>query len=244
MKKMNFAVIFIVALLALILSGAFYIHLANTLTIPPKAKISIEVVYAYVGQPTANSEAGLDYTNSQTNQAYELSSYIFVLKVTNNGAQMISLTQFRVYLAQQITENQIGLNDSYGNPAPGGLGGPSFEIKNTIISDTRTGLQSSGFSNYLDAGKSRLIALTGIVSLDSFSLQYLHEDTLSIWGSVTGQTGYASGQSAWSDQSTSANDVRQVALQEVGGDYLYNALLSQNQTLTINGLDTTVNSKN
>lgn len=244
MKKMNIAIIFVVVLVALILSGAFYIHLANTFAIPPKANISVEAVYAYVGHPTANNVAGLDYTNSQTNQAYTLSSYIFVLKVTNNGAQMISLTQFRVYLAQQITENQIGLNDSNGNPAPGGLGGPSFEIKNTIISDTRTGMQSGGFSNYLDAGKSRLIALTGMVSLDSFSLKYLQNGSLSIWGSAIGQTGYASGQSAWSAQSESANDVRQVVLQDLSGDYLYNALLGQNQTLTINGLDATVNANN
>ncbi len=241
MKKMNIAVIFVVVLLALILSGAFSIHLANTLSTPLKANISNEVVYAYVGHPTANNVAGLDYTNSQTNQAYTLSSYIFILKVTNNGAQMVSLTEFRVYLAQHITENQIGLNDSKGNPAPGALGGPSFEIENTIISDTRAGLQGGGFSNYLDAGKSRLIALTGIVSLDSFSQRYLQNGSMSIWGSVTGQTGYASGQSVWSAQSASANDVRQVALQDVGGDYLYNALLGQNQTLTIDGLDATVN---
>jgi len=244
MKKMNIAVVFVVVLLALILSSAFYIHLANSIATLPKANISIEVVYAYVGYPTANKVAGLDNTNSQTNQAYTLSSYIFILKVTNNGAQMVSLTEFRAYLAQHITENQIGLNDSNGNPAPGALGGPAFEITNTIISDTQTSLQSSGFSNYLDAGKSRLIALTGMVSLDSFSQQYLQSGSLSIWGSVTGQTGYASAQSAWSAQSVSENDVRQVKFQDVGGDYIYNALLGQNQTLIIDGLDAIVNSSN
>jgi hypothetical protein len=243
MKKMHIAVIMVVVLLALVLSGAFYTHL-NTFSTPPKANISIEVVYAYVGHPNANNIAGLDYTTAQSNQAYTLSSYIFILKVTNNGAQMVSLTEFRVYLAQHITENQIGLNDSNGNPAPGALGGPSFEIRNTIISDTRTGVQSSGFSNYLDAGQSRLIALTGMVSSGSFSQQYLQNGSLSIWGSVTGQTGYASGQSLWSAQSESANDVRQITLQEMGGDYLYNKLLEQNQTLIINGLDATVNSDN
>lgn len=244
MKRMIIAIISGVVLLSLVLSGAFYINMANTYSAPPKADISTEVVYAYVGHPTANAMAGLDYNNSKINPAYALSSYIFILKITNNGNQMVSLTQFRAYLAQHITENQIGLNDTNGNPAHGALGGPSFEITNTIISDTRTGLQSGRFSNYLDAGKSRLIALTGIVSLDSFSQRYLQNGSLSIWGSVTGQTGYASGQSATSGESESANDVRQITLQNVGGDYLYNVLLGRNQTLLIEGLDAKVNSNN
>ena len=104
---------------------------------------------------------------------------------------MVSTTQFRAYIAEQITENKIGLNDTNGNPASGGLGGPSFEIRNTIISDQRAGFQSAGFSNYLDAGKSRLIALTGMVSLNKFAEQRLENLTVSVWGSVNAQNGYA-----------------------------------------------------
>jgi hypothetical protein len=92
----------------------------------------------------------------------------------------------------------------------------------------------------LEAGTPQLIALTGVVSLNQFSEQRLENLTVSVWGSVTAQTGYASGQSAWTSQSQTANDVKQIVFEHMGGDYIYNRLLEQNQTLVINGLDATV----
>lgn len=155
---------------------------------------------------------------------------------------MVSMTEFRAVLAQRITENKIGFNDSNGNPAPGGLGGPSFEISNSMVTDQRASMATAGFSNYLDAKSSRLIALTGVISLNKFDQQHLQSGHLSVWGSVTAQTGYASGQSVWGPDSQSANDVEQVTFKQIGNDYLYNVLLSTNQTLIIDGLDVTVES--
>ena len=238
--KVKYLIIFAVGLSAVLLTGALYTYWTNART-PPKANIDAKVVYAYIGHPTVNAiTAGFNYNTSQTSSNYNLASYVIILKATNNGAEMVSMTQFRAYIAQQITERAIGLNDSNGNPAPGSLGGPSFEISNTIISDSRTGLQTGGFSNYLDAETSRLIALTGVVSLNQFSEQILENLTVSVWGSVTAQTGYASGQSAWAPQSQTANDVEQIVFQRTGDDYLYNRLLGQNQTLVIDGLDAIV----
>jgi hypothetical protein len=231
-------IVSVIVLLSIVLAstGYSYWHSATAL---PKADLSIQVVYVYLTHSTANSEGGFNY-DTLKGEGYNLTSYVIILKVSNNGAQMVSMTPFRAVLAQHITENKIGFNDSNGNPAPGGLGGPSFEISNPMVTDDRAGMASAGFSNYLDAKSSKLIALTGVVSLNKFDQQYLQSGHLSVWVSVTAQTGYASGQSVWGPDSQSANDVEQVTLRQIGNDYLYNVLLSTNQTLIIDGLDATV----
>jgi hypothetical protein len=241
MKAKYLAVIVtVVVLCSVVVADIGYSHWCSVETLP-KANIEVKVVYAYLARPTVNSNAaGLTYDASPKGEGYNLTSYIVILKVTNDGDQMVSMTQFRAVVAEHITENAIGFNDTNGNPAPGGLGGPSFEISNALITDQRMATQSAGFSNYLDAGKSRLIALTGMITLDKFDQQNLRTGTLSVWGATIAQTGYASGETAWTSNSQSANDVEQVTFQQVGGDYLYNALLGTNQTLVINGLDATV----
>jgi hypothetical protein len=218
----------------------------RSLAVLPKADIDVKVVYVYLAHPNVNSvAAGFNYDASTNEEGYNLTgdnltSYIVILKVTNNGDQMVSMTQFKAVVAQHITENAIGLNDTNGNPAPGGLGGPSFEISNPLITDLRAPSPSSGFSNYLDAGKSKLIALTGIVTLDKFAQKSLQNGALSVWGSTVAQTGYSDEKTLWGPSSQSANDVEQITLQNVDGNYLYNQLLAANQTLVINGLDATV----
>ena len=236
--KFIILIVLAVGLSAILLTSAFYIYWNNILP-EPKPNINVKIAYIYIGHPTINTNsAGFNYNISRSSSEYNLASYVIILKVTNNGDKMVSMTGFRGYIAEQITKNEIGLNDSNGNPAQGSLGGPSFEISNTIISDARTGLQTSGFSNILDAGQSRLISLTGMVSLSKFSEKHLENPTVSIWGTVTAQIGYANGQSA--PQSQMAYDLKLIAFQHNESDYLYNQLLGQNQTLVIDGLDAKV----
>lgn len=236
--KFVFLIFLAVGLSAILLTSAFYIYWNNVLP-EPKPNVHVKIAYIYIGHPTINTNsAGFNYNISRSSSEYNLASYVIILKVTNNGDKMVSMTGFRGYIAEQITKNEIGLNDSNGNPAQGSLGGPSFEISNTIISDARTGLQTSGFSNILDAGQSRLISLTGMVSLSKFSEKHLENPTVSIWGTVTAQTGYANGQSE--SQSQMAYDLKLITFQHNESDYLYNQLLGQNQTLVIDGLDAKV----
>ena len=215
--KPKFVILIVLAigLSAILLTSAFYIYWNNVLP-EPKANIDVKIAYIYIGHQTVNTNsAGFNYNISRSSSEYNLASYVIILKVTNNGAKMVSMTGFKGYIAEQITKNEIGLNDSKGNPAPGSLGGPSFEISNIIISDARTGLQTSGFSNYLDVGKSRLISLTGMVSLSNFSEQRLENPAVSVWGTVTAQTGYASGQSARTSRSQMAYDLKLIAFQHI-----------------------------
>ena len=233
-------------LCSVVVAGTFYAYWMGVNS-SPKANIEVKVVYVYIGHQNVTDTEGLTYSTSPTNQDYNhynLDSYVIILKVTNNGAQMISMTEFRAWVAQQITENKVGLTDTKGNPAPGGLGGPSFGISNAVIDDERAGLSTPDFSNYLDAGSSRLIALTGVISIQSYMGQFLQNGTAYIMGSVTAQTGYASGLNVLTPQSQSADDIEKITFQTMGnGDYLYNNLLFSGQSLIINQLDAEVNSK-
>ena len=154
---------------------------------------------------------------------------------------MASLTNFKVYVAPKITVNSVGFNQSNGQPAPNGLGGPSTEIENALISDQRAALPSgNSLSYYVDAGESRLVALTGMTSFSKFSEQYLENEMLYVYGSATAQPGYSDGQTAWTPQSQMAYDLKHVPFQNVEGDFVFNTLLGKNQTLLINGLDVNV----
>ncbi len=240
-------IIFAVVLSSLILSVAFYsYYLSNIVETQPKADISVKLVYAYIGHPTVNNKIeGLYYNNTQTksDMNYNLASYVIVLRVTNNAEanrhqQFVSITQIRVAVAPLIVEYKQFLNDSNGQPAPGGLGGPAYGISNAVISEDRKALQGevAGWSDYLDAGSSTLVALTGMTTTDKFSQQYIQNGTLYVWSHIIAQPGYPDAKSIITPQDQSANDLEQVKFQNIGGDYLFNDLLAQNQTLVIDGL--------
>jgi hypothetical protein len=234
-----------------ILTGSFYSYWINIKT-PPKTNIGVKVVYAYIGHPTINSNiAGLYYNSTQTksDMNYNLTSYVIILRLTNNGEatshqQFVSITQIRVDVAPLIVEYKQFLNDSNGQAAHGGLGGSAYEISNAIISDERKALQDeAGWNDYLDAGSSTIVAITGITTTDKFSQQYLQNGTLYIWANIIAQPGYPDAKSIYTPQDQSANDLEQVKFQNIGGDYLFNDLLVQNQTLVINGLNAEVSQK-
>jgi hypothetical protein len=233
-------IVCVAVLVTLLLIGGF-----STFCKPeasPKAEVGVQVVYAYIGHPTVDSNVtGLDYDVSANVNGNTLASYVVVLRATNLGAEMFTMTDFHVYVAPQITYNAIGFNDSNGNPAKGSLGSSSIEISNALLSEERAAVPSGRtLSYYLESGDSKLIAITGLASFDRFMEQNLQNGTLYVYGSVVAQTGYADGHTTWSSQSQTGYALRQVTFENVGGDYLYNALLGENQTLIINGLTATV----
>ncbi|MGA3061056.1 MAG: hypothetical protein ABSD92_11910 [Candidatus Bathyarchaeia archaeon] len=144
MKRQDLIIVILVVILAsAIFSGTMYYW--STVHTPTKADIGVKVVYVYIGNPDVSNLVGSSFNATQPTQGNSLDAYVIIMQVTNLGSQMVSMTEFRAFVAQQITENKIGLNDSQGNPAPGGLGGPSFAISNQIIDDERVGLPTPDF---------------------------------------------------------------------------------------------------
>lgn len=239
MKKKYLISVLFVALLVFSIAGirAYYNNDKASLT---KADITVKIAYAYIGHQTLNNDVtGLNYEVNGKNASNSLVSYIVVLKITNQATEMASLTDFRVYVAPEIVYNSVGFNQSNGQPAPGGLGSPSLEIRDALISDVR--VQSyGGYSNYLSADQSRLIALTGVISLDKFSEEDLQNGTLYIYGAATAHAGYADWQTAKAAEGQIAHDLQHVTFTNVNGDYLFNNLLDKNEILLIDGLDARV----
>jgi hypothetical protein len=236
-------IVLVVVFVSVILVGSFAAcwYGAN---MSPKPNFDVKVVYAYIGHSQINNETGLNsdlcLTGQSYNmlQSYNLDSYIIILKVTNNGAQTLKLSESKVFVAENIVENEIGFNDTNGNPAPDGLGEPLVVVHNSVVSDERSGLGSNPvLSPYLDAGESRLLAFTGLISIGKLDGQYLQNGTAYLMGSLIAQN-YGDNKAT---QSGFASDIEHVTFQDLGnGEYLYNNLLGPGQTLIINQLDAQV----
>jgi hypothetical protein len=232
--KIVVTIILAAILSAIVLVGAVSSYLTET-TVVPKADIAVEVVYAYIGQPSVNSNTtGLYYNVTKASTDYSLSSYIVVLKVTNNAAESAKITDFRVFVAPNIKVFDAFFTQSNGSPVPGPMGLPALEVNNALISDQRAGESSGAWANVWQPGSTRLVAISGMTSFNKFEEQYLQNGTLYIYGNASGEPAYTSG------KSDGVYDLKHVTFQSVGDGFLYNDLLSKNQSLLIDGLDARV----
>lgn len=194
--------------------------------------MSVDVSYVFIGQmENKENVTGLNYSYSKTDSNSMLVSYIIILKIANNAPDAARVTNFRAYLAPQITVHDAFFTQPNGSPVPGPMGQPAVEVQNALITEARDGQVTGGWSNTWWSYTVRLVAITGITTLNNFDQQYLQNRTLDVYAGVNAEPAYTKG------KSDNAYDYKRITFTYVDGNYLYNALLEENQTLVIDGLD-------
>lgn len=208
--------------LALLLGLAFSIPLLVS-DLKPRIAIdlTVDVKYAYFGdQPFTQNISGL-WRNSSNSQEYQehLISYIIILNITNNSDQTAYISEFTAAAGPEIlVENGI------------------TSLHNPIVYDVRAIKYLPAWNEYWSPNSSRLIALTGTVSVHQYSYQALYSGTLTLYG-------YVEGRAYDSDMYSHTFGLKQVQLQMFGHEFLYNALISGNQLLQItNSFDVSIQS--
>ena len=212
--------------LALILGLAFSVPLLVS-NLKPRTSIEliVDVKYAYFGdQLFGQNISGLWRNTSNLQDGYiyygqHLISYIIVLNVTNHSDKLAYVDELEAAAAPEII-----------------VGNSSTEIANAIVDDVRTIKFFPGWDPSWEPDESRLVALTGTVSVYENAYQSLVSGTLYLYGRVEAMA-YGSG------TYSVGFGLKQVQLQEYGREFLYNALISGSQLLQIeNGFDVSVQS--
>ena len=217
--RLRLKLILIVAL-ALAIGLAFSIPLL-VINLKPatSVKLVVDVKYAYFGDQVFSENISGLWRNSSNSQEWEqqLMSYIMVLNITNNSNDVALVDELDVAAAPMITAENSNL-----------------QIQNAIVYDVRTIKFFPGWAQYWEPNESRLVALTGTVSIYPNMYQSLMSGSLYLYGRVVAHA-FGSG------TSDSEFDLKQVQVQEYGSEFLYNALISGNQMIQIqNGYDVSV----
>lgn len=173
-------------------------------------QLDIDVQYAYFGVQDFNQNiTGLwrNVTCPQEN-CLHLVSYLIVLNVTNHSGKLAYVEEFEAAAAPRIIVDN------------------GTEIDNKVVYDVRTIKWSPGWDQYWSPNESRLIGLTGMTDVYDPPYQALLSGTLYLYGHVEGITP--------GEKSTVVGSVvKRVQLQIFGREFLYNALLSENQMLQL-----------
>jgi hypothetical protein len=209
--------------------------LLSNFALVTKVKIGVDVAYAYFGvQVFGENVTGL-WRNTTAHLLPYVISYLFVLNVTNFSDELATMNDFYVaaapYILVQNGTERIGRQRGSENFTTSG-GGFAVSIEGTIISDfldvTR---YYPGWSQYWSSNRSRLIALSGLMEIPDSAYDSLLNGTIYLFGQAEGR---AYGGGAFS----MGFDLKQVQLQNFGREFLYNGILSENQTLhTSNKID-------
>jgi hypothetical protein len=194
--------------------------LVPNLALTKTVHIEVEVVYAYFGVQEINSDIiGLWRNLSDPKESdFRIVSYFFVLNVTNHSSESAIIKEFSALAAQ---EAQVG---SRGEVSAKNVIALGFrDVRGYILF----------WSQYLHPNESRLIGLTGIVEVPNLEYAVLQSGKTYLFGSVEAQP-YSRG--SWSR----GYSLKHVELQITDGEFMYNAVLSENQILRIdesNGVD-------
>jgi len=194
--------------------------LVPNLALTKTVNIEVEVVYAYFGVQEINSDIhGLWRNLSDPRESdFRIVSYFFVLNVTNHSSEVAIIKEFSAFAAQ---EAQVG---SKGE----------VSAVNTIATGFRDARGYLLFwSQYLSPNESRLIGLTGMVEVPNVAYTVLQSGNICLFGRVEAQP-YGGG--SWA----TGYSLKHVELQITDGEFMYNAVLSENQILRIdhsNGVD-------
>lgn len=206
--------------LALIIGLAFSLPLlVSNLKPATSIKLIVDIKYAYFGDEAFSQNISGLWRNASNLQEWEqhLISYIIVLNITNNSNNLAFVDELDAAAGPMI----IAQNNS-------------VQMQNTIVYDVRTIKFFPGWDQYWIPNESRLVALTGTISIYPDIYQSLKGGTLYLYGRVVAHA-YGSG------TSDDEFDLKQVQLEEYGSEFLYNALISGNQLLQIQrGYDVSV----
>lgn len=209
--------------LALLLGLAFSIPLLIS-NLRPATSIELiaDVKYAYFSDQTFSQNISGLWRNASNPLEHEqhLISYIIVLNITNHSDRLAYVEELEVAAGPMITIE---------NGAP--------QMQNPVVFDVRTIRWFPGWDQYWQPDQSRLVGLTGIVHVYEIVYRSLASGTFYLYGRVEarpyGEGTYSAG-----------FGVKQVQLQAYGKEFLYNALISENQMLQINyGFDVSVQSR-
>lgn len=222
MKRKTFMIALSVAFSAIILVGACAILELHILAPEAKADIDMQLVYANFW--TSNMD-------NNPNNSTSLTSYITVIKITNHASQTAYITDVTVDAAQNVTVYPSSANMTNSSPSINVshdsshvFSGISILVE-SVFDDKRDGLQLQ-----LEPGTYRLVAVTGVTT---------NPDVLGsteLFLKANAEPAYIKG------ESMGIYDIQDLStFQQTSNGLLYNALLTGNQTLSINGLDASIN---
>lgn len=227
--------------LTLGLAAASPILIPN-LALTTKMQIEVDVVYAYFGvQDFTNSITGLwrNHTNPWEH-TLQIVSYFIVLNVTNRSNKLALIGEFEVSAAPEILvhngTDMIGSEKLAEKITVSPTNGEGFGVakENPILTDLRDLSRFyPGWSQYWAPNTSRLIGLTGMVEVSNIAaFDALQSGTIYLYGEAKGKP-YGGG------SLSTGFSLKHIQLQIIGKEYLYNAILSENQILRMdsNGID-------
>lgn len=190
-----------------------------------KPNLGLNVVYTYISSPLNNSNLTGVWRNSsngwQTNNI--IFNYIVIMNITNHSSGLVQLNSLQTLIGPNITY----FNDT-----------GAVSANNLIVDDSRVKDFSVRFSGALGPYQSKLVCLSGFTGVP---VEFYDEVvTKSAWvlGKVDGQVGYSNSQYG------NAYELKQVSLQDIDGNYLYNSLLNDDQMLRLYGLEAEVVPRN
>jgi hypothetical protein len=207
-------------LLAIITISAFSIYYGPYVSIHgADANIDMKLVYAYFWVPSVDNNANLSSGSI---------SYITVINITNSASQTAYVTDVTIEAAQNVTVYSASANASSVSVSHNSSHvflGVHILVTGISLDDERDGLQLR-----VESGSYRLVAVTGVTtSTDFFGSREL-------FLKVSAEPAYVKG------ESTGIYDIQDLSIfQHTSNGILYNVLLIGNETLSISGLDASIN---
>ena len=222
MKRKTFYIALSVIAFAIILVGAYFSYLYVSVH-GAKADIDMQLVYANFWASN---------TNNNANVSNGLVSYITVINITNHASQTAYITDVTIEAAQNVivypdsvnlTINSPSINVSHDSSHV--FSRVSILVEGASLHDERAGLQLQ-----LEPGSYRLVAVTGVTTSTDFF------GSTELFLKVNAEPAYVRG------ESTGIYDIQDLStFQQTSNGSLYNTLLTGKQTLSINGLDASIN---
>lgn len=183
----------------------------------------VDIVYAYISATVSNTNiTGLwRNRNNISENSNQVFSYLIVLNVTNYSNESVRIDRLTAIVGPNVSASE------------GSLYAASV---NAVVIDSRQTSGSFPFDNTVMPYTSKLIGLSGITGSPAVFYEALNRDNIFLYGGIEIRLAYRA------SRSTTANSLKQIRLRNVGGDYLYNELLQENQTLQLfnGGLDVIV----
>ena len=222
MKHKNFYIALSATLLAIIVVAAFSVYYKLYVSVPA-ANIDMQLVYANFWASNIDNNA---------NVSNGLISYITVIDITNHASQPAYITDVTIDVAQNVivypssanvTTNSPSINVSHDSSHV--FSGISILVQSGSIDDKRDGLQLQ-----IEPGSYRLVAVTGLTT----STDFLASRELLL--KANAEPAYVKG------EPIGIYDIQDLStFQPTSNGILYNTLLTGNQTLSISGLDASIN---
>jgi len=248
-ERLNYRVMLVLGSIGALLLGlaVAYPLLVPDLALAPKLKVSVDVVYAYLGvQQLPSNVTGLwrNYSDP-TEHSFHIVSYLVVLNVTNYSNQSARIKTFDVAVAPKITVGngtsveRTSESGQYENLSDTAI---SISIENSIVTDSRYLVYYPGWDEVWEPCSSRLIGLSGITEVQDNAFPSLQGGDVYLYGKTEGEAAWAKG--GWSE----AYSLKHVQLQLIGNSNqfsaLYNSVLHDNQFLRIGeGLDVYIDTR-